>query len=651
MTDNPARVAALAVAALIALAALFCATGVAGAFAPPQQQGGSPDAGAGAPQDQVPRQPYVVSSDCLGDFFSEECGARVPELGWLNVIKMCHQAGMSLDETCRALLPVLPDCDVQGVACLQYVPRDAVVQHIGDICATDPGAPGCGALARGGEACLHDPACTTEVTSYGCAEAGGGICPSLENLLENFGGNMPQVDRATPQPAATVIPFALFRHLENTALPTRPSSGEELRAVIMGLNADGTFQAVGAPPGPGPAASPQQTPPQQGDPNTTTPYNVAALWNGLENSFRGDGTITQGDRVRAGGAELQLLTYNFNRDGIFWSTPGEAPVTGAPIAPFSGLAGSPEGLGNPDVPTVIADYDVFQPISDPDPYISVPGGRDPTVQLMIVAEIQLTAPGRPPAPEPPALESPSLWSALRRVFSFRGLNASVHAGNAVWVSSVTRRPRGVVIPSAVSSAAAAGQGNPLQMFLTNIGSSTGEAFTAHILNNGDEPMDIDVKGLVVEPLKEEAQRVVQQQLQRIMPQNPVTAQLDAYCLEFLRLPPSAEQMFQLAPKALQDQFAPVRNVLDAAKQLNQLGLLPPDSDPTAYFHSITQWAVWAEEEDLEQDSFTDAFVDHTRKQVEAAGNRWTDQFDNVLRGAAPARWQNITRILEAATGR
>jgi len=189
------------------------------------------------------------------------------------------------------------------------------------------------------------------------------------------------------------------------------------------------------------------------------------------------------------------------------------------------------------------------------------------------------------------------------------------------------------------------------MFLTNLGSSTGEAFTGHFVNDSTDPLELDVRGLVVEPLNEQAQQIVREQLEQALPRNPLSAQLNAYCLEFLRLPPLAEQMFQLAPRDAQEQFAPTRDVLEAAEQLNDMGLLPADSDPEAYFHSITQWAVWTEQQGFDEAAFTDAFVDHTREQVEAAGNQWTDQFDEVLRGAAPARWQNITRILETAANR
>jgi len=653
-------------------------------------------AAAGTGQGEVPREPYVVSGACMNDVLGPACGASVPELGWLNITKMCDGAAPGDDATCDGLRPALPDCDVQGVACFPNVPREAITGQITDICAADPGAPGCGALQAAGAGCLDSAACTAAVTSDACS-GGGGICSSLTNMLENFGVDTPVVDRQAPVPADTTTPMIFYRQMDNSF-----TNLDEPSRVIVFSGAYDPGQEVtvtGLPPGPGtpPPDDPNAPVTDRGEPNVGSTEYLGIFYTHMDNSFQGGGRVGDAD-VREFVLFNNQLTFVASDAGAGEPDPATDPdpaggAAGEPIVfrPLftGGDPSDPTNMpnifvggneGQPIVPYIGGDasaapagsfgFTGFQPLDNPDPYISVPGGRDPTVQLMIVVRIQLTAPaGRHPVPAPPVPEPPSLWSAVRQVFSFRGLNASVRREDAIWrgtpppsgrravVRSVANGPAptsppataAAPTPSAIASSAA--QGSPLQMFLTNVGSSTGEAFTAHVLNNGDEPMDIDVKGLVVEPLKEEAQRIVQQQLQRIMPQNPVSAQLDAYCLEFLRLPPVADQMFQLAPKGLQEQFAPIRNVLDAAKQLNDLGLLPPDSNPAAYFHSITQWAIWAREEGLDQGGFTDAFVQHTRKQVEATGNQWTGQFDDVVRGAAPARWQNITRILETAAVR
>ena len=97
---------------------------------------------------------------------------------------------------------------------------------------------------------------------------------------------------------------------------------------------------------------------------------------------------------------------------------------------------------------------------------------------------------------------------------------------------------------------------------------------------------------------------------------------------------------------MQEQYAGMRLVLRAAQQLQQAGLLNPDSDPAAYFDSIRQWALWSSIDGLDLGSFTDAWVAHTREAAEATGFAWSDQAADMLRAAAPSRWTDIQRILE-----
>lgn len=739
---------AVTLVAVLAAACVCALAPFAPAYALPPQQPAAQGGQSSGAQGTVPRDTYVVTTDCAANLLGDTCGARVPELAWANIIKMCSEGGD--DATCTALQPGLPDCSVQGIACFETVERGDVVNAIGNLCRQDPDAPGCSSLQRGGSDCLNSAACTTTVTSNACAEGGGGICPSLEETFSGFGRNALQVDR-TPDPGsvrggggANDVIVVYQKVVDNTSLGD-DNLDRQLRAVAF--NPDGTFAGVAVDTPPGTTSWQAAESLRYRDEGTfENPVEyLTAYWTQLSNSFAGPTAGT--DRTFQGGREVQLLTRTLNLETMRWEQTGTAqPDTGgqtaaggggnptiagtapyptfytyndqvfykyvdasmvtdnramttlapqslpvvtggdwstiaflkdtglsapttntgslsqnlapnvyAPFTDSPGLSGAPPGNDRP------VSLGGFDPIGNPEPFISVPGGRDPTVQLMIVVEIEIVAPGRDPVP-PPAPEAPSLWSAIRRVFSFRGLTAVAAPGNAVWRSSMNgagplrAAPRGAgrVVAEEPrgggAGASPAGQNNAFQMFLSNVGSSTGEAFTGYFLNGGDAPMDIDVKGLVVEPLEEEAQQLVQQQLQRVLPQNPVTTRLDAYCLEFLRLPPVADQMFQLAPKGLQEQFAPVRKVLDAAQQLNDLGLLPPDSDPVAYFQSITQWSVWAHQEGFDEETFTDNFIEHTRKQVEAAGNQWTSQFDEVLRGVAPARWDNITRILEAAAG-
>ena len=187
-------------------------------------------------------------------------------------------------------------------------------------------------------------------------------------------------------------------------------------------------------------------------------------------------------------------------------------------------------------------------------------------------------------------------------------------------------------------------------FLTSLGTSTGEAFELHILNGAESPISISGDGIVVEPLviKEQAQQMLQDQLTSLASQNPLTAKLNAYCLEFLNQPPTVGQLFQIAQDELQKAYAPARNILAAGRQLFDSGLLQGEGDPMAYMHSIKQWALWAHERDFTFDSFLEAFLEHTQDNFAAAGQPWTDHVEELIRGAAPGRWGQIQMVLDKA---
>ena len=50
-------------------------------------------AGTGSPQGPVPRDAYAVATECAADLLGAECGARVPEFSWANIIQMCSASG------------------------------------------------------------------------------------------------------------------------------------------------------------------------------------------------------------------------------------------------------------------------------------------------------------------------------------------------------------------------------------------------------------------------------------------------------------------------------------------------------------------------------------------------------------------------------
>jgi len=188
----------------------------------------------------------------------------------------------------------------------------------------------------------------------------------------------------------------------------------------------------------------------------------------------------------------------------------------------------------------------------------------------------------------------------------------------------------------------------LQFLITSQGGSTGKNLTMQVLNFTGKP--VSLQGMIaLEPLKKDAQQRVTQAFSKLAGrQLPTKVDLSAYCLEFLKLPPIAGQVMRVAPPDVQKRFAPMKRVMAAANRLAQTGALKPDSNPAAYADSIKQWAIWTAQEKFDQSKFADAFVNHTRKNVEAAGQKWSKAIEDQIRRVAPNRWNDITQILTLA---
>lgn len=188
----------------------------------------------------------------------------------------------------------------------------------------------------------------------------------------------------------------------------------------------------------------------------------------------------------------------------------------------------------------------------------------------------------------------------------------------------------------------------LRAVITSLGGSTGETFEITVVNDGQRPVKLSASGLVVEPLKDAAKQQVQKQLAALASKNPITARVNAYCLEFVRRPPSPGTLFRIAGPELQQHFAGMRRVLDASRRLQQAGLLKPDSEPQAYFHAIRQWAIWTRQEGFTQESFAKAFVSRTRENFERMKQKWTGELEKAALGVVPGRWRDITAVLMEA---
>jgi hypothetical protein len=204
-------------------------------------------------------------------------------------------------------------------------------------------------------------------------------------------------------------------------------------------------------------------------------------------------------------------------------------------------------------------------------------------------------------------------------------------------------------PFAVVSAATARSipGEPrLRMLITSVGVPTGEAFSVQFLNEGP-PIQLGRGALVLQPLKKDAAARAAQAFGRGTGK-ATTVKMLGYCLQFRKAPPKAGMVYAVASKPMQQAYAPASDVFQAGRLLKDTKFLQPQGDPTAYYHSLRQWSWWTREQKFNQATFTDAFVDFTRKNVGAAGRPWTREIEAYVRRNAPQRWSDITKVLLVA---
>jgi hypothetical protein len=188
----------------------------------------------------------------------------------------------------------------------------------------------------------------------------------------------------------------------------------------------------------------------------------------------------------------------------------------------------------------------------------------------------------------------------------------------------------------------------LTVIVTSLGSLGGEGLEMHVLNETGDPVQIQSGGLILEPLDLEGEELerFEAELGRLKERNPTTVKLDAYCVEFLQALPESGKPFRIAPAETQRELEAVERIVEVGRAAHDTGLLSPDSDPTEYFHSIQQWAIWSSLEELSENSFGEAFREHAKKIFEQAGQPWTDESEALVRSVIPNRWRDVARVLE-----
>jgi hypothetical protein len=209
-----------------------------------------------------------------------------------------------------------------------------------------------------------------------------------------------------------------------------------------------------------------------------------------------------------------------------------------------------------------------------------------------------------------------------------------------WRESQARPPASTTAPTQPET-------RPL-LWLESLGGSTGDVFRAHVVNPEGGPIEID--GLfAVEPasLSPEERDQALESVRQVAGSH-VEVQANFYCLQFGAAAPPEGIVYRIAPQAKQQAFQPAARALAAARRLHDAGSLSPDTSPESYFHSIRQWSVWTLEQGFDRDGFLAAFLEHTRKNVEDAGQEWSDEFADAVRRSAEGRWSDITKVLGEA---
>lgn len=189
-------------------------------------------------------------------------------------------------------------------------------------------------------------------------------------------------------------------------------------------------------------------------------------------------------------------------------------------------------------------------------------------------------------------------------------------------------------------------------FFVSLGQTTGEAFKVIAVDREGTSSSFGVasRTLALRPLENVTERDIDRALMAMDGQPKVaTTRIDGYCLDFGKLPPPAGMVFVPVDDSLQPGVEPVDRIVDVVRRLRERGLLKPDHDDgVEYAHDMVQWSIWTWRERFDEPRFTRAFVEHVRKNYQAAGDRWTRDAERAVTALAPARWTVIQRVLADA---
>lgn len=187
-----------------------------------------------------------------------------------------------------------------------------------------------------------------------------------------------------------------------------------------------------------------------------------------------------------------------------------------------------------------------------------------------------------------------------------------------------------------------------KVFFTSLGRSSGEAVRMTVINDGDLPIRLRGDAFALVPLDHLTPRDVQREMQKLAGRKQVTVNIEAYCLDFRKPPPSADMVMGLADPGVQTSMAPIQDMVRALRRLHQRGALQGSSDVKSRAQTLMQWAIWTRDQRFDEAGFSRAFVEHAKQNIAAAGRKWTRELEQAVTAQTPRRWTDIQTLLREA---
>ena len=221
--------------------------------------------------------------------------------------------------------------------------------------------------------------------------------------------------------------------------------------------------------------------------------------------------------------------------------------------------------------------------------------------------------------------------------TFPGQGALARPPDGVWAARLLRGVGDWLLPAPLAA------DEPTVAIVAN-GASLGQSLEVQITDASGQIKTMAMPGgVVLQPLQGRANVYG---ANARLPRNTVRQEVGAFCMNFAKEPPRPGQAYRFAPPEVQQQFASLKKVLQAADRVS--GELHPDSEPGAYLNAIRQYSLWSKIENWDEAAFGKNFLERTKKNAQNAKVPWTAAMEATINRVVPGRWRDIQRVLAAA---